>query len=129
MAVGKALNMGNFDLTSNTLLKYKNSPVKVLIKYSSYSSELERWFWGVGSKYWSKWDDNFYLVLLMGNDDQESYSFITLKPEEALYLFPLCSKNDGEKKINLRFYKSDGLLHLQEWQEYDVEKNIRKIEI
>ena len=45
-----------------------------------------------------------------------------------MHLFKECSESGDEKKINLRFKKSDGLPHLQEWQEYDVEKNIRKIE-
>lgn len=127
-AVGNALNRGNFKLVSNTVLEFLNSPSKVLCKYSSYSPEQDRWFWGVGRKYWSKWDDNSYLALLMGNEDQISYSFILLKPKEASYLFTKCSENAAEKKINLRFYKSDGLPHLQEWQEYDVEKNLRRIE-
>lgn len=126
--VGKALNWGKFKIISNTVLEFQNSPLKVLCKYSSYSPEQDRWFWGVGRKYWSEWDDNSYLALLMGKEDQVSYSFLLLKPKEALYLFTKCSEHGGEKKINLRFKKSDGLPHLQEWQEYDVEKNIRKIE-
>ena len=63
----------------------------------------------------------------MENEDHESYSFLLLEPKDALYLFTRCSESAGEKKINLRFYKSDGMLHLQEWQEYDVEKNTRRI--
>lgn len=127
-AVGKALNWGEFNLISKTVLEFQNSPSKVLCKYSSYSPEQNKWFWGVGRKYWSKWDDNSYLALLIENEDQASYSFLLLKPKEASYLFTKCSEHGGEKKINLRFYKSDGLPHLQEWQDYDVEKNIRKIE-
>lgn len=127
-AVGKALNWGEFKLISKTVLEFQNSPSKVLCKYSSYLPEQDRWFWGVGRKYWSKWDDNSYLSLLMENEDKASYSFLLLKPKEALYLFNKCGESGGEKKINLRSYKSDGLPHLQEWQDYDVKKNIRKIE-
>ena len=130
--VGKQLNMernwGKFELSSRSVLKFQNSPSKVLCKYSSYSTERERWFWGVGKKYWSKWDDNCYLALLMENEDQASYSFLLLTSNEAMRLFKGCSESGGEKKINLRTY-NDGLLHLQEWQEYDVKKNIREIEI
>jgi len=126
-AVGKALNWGKFRLVSNTVLEYLNSPQKVLCKYSSYSPEQDRWFWGVGHKYWSEWDDDSYLALLMGNKDQTSYSFLLLKPKEALCLFPKCSEHGGEKKINLRVYKSDGKLHFQEWQDYDVENNIQNV--
>lgn len=130
--VGKQLkreqNWGEFEFSSKSVLKFQNSPSKVLCKYSSYSTDPEKWFWGVGKKYWSKWDDNFYLALLMENEDQISYSFLLLKPKEAMRLFKDCSESGGEKKINLRKY-NDGLLHLQEWQDYDVKKNIRKIEI
>lgn len=128
-AVGEYLkrkqNWGEFN-RKNTVLEFQSSPSKVLCKYSSYSPELERWFWGVGKKYWSKWDDNFYLALLLENEDQASYSFLLLKPKEAMCLFKGCSESGGEKKINLRTY-NDGLLHLQEWQEYDVKKNIIKL--
>lgn len=127
-AVGRTLNWGDFKLISNSVLDFQNSPTKVLCKYSSYSHEQSRWFWGVSKKYWSEWDDDFYLALLMENENREGYSFLLLEPTEASYLFTRCSESNGEKKINLRFYKSDGRLHLQEWQEHDVKKNIREIE-
>ena len=63
----------------------------------------------------------------MENADQESYSFLLLEPKEAAHLFTKCSDSAGEKKINLRFYKSDGKLRLQEWQEHAVEENIKGI--
>lgn len=127
LAVGKMLKWGDFNLISNSILDFQNSQKKVLCNYSSYSIEYDRWFWGVSRKYWSEWDDNFYLALLMENKDKESYSFLFLQPEDALHLFPMCSESGSDKKINLRFYKSDGMLHLQEWKEYDVKKNTRKI--
>ena len=127
-AVGRTLNWGDFKLISNSVLDFQNSPTKVLCKYSSYSTEQNRWFWGVSQKCWSEWDDDFYLALLMENENQEGYSFLLLEPKEASHLFTRCSESSGEKKINLRFYKSDGGLHLQEWQEHDVKKNIRGIE-
>jgi len=124
---GKKLNWGNFRIISKTVLDFYESSKKVLCKYSSYSSELERWFWGVGQKYHSIWSDNWYLALLMENIDKKSYSYILLKPQEALDLFSHCSESNGEKKINLRLYKSDGKLHLQEWQEYNVEDNAQTL--
>ena len=127
-AVGKALGWGDFRLVSNTVLEFQNPRLRVLCKYSSYSPELDRWFWGVGRKYWSKWNENSYLALLMQNEDYQTYSFILLKSKDASILFTKCSESAGEKKINLRFYKSDCIPHFQEWQEYDVKKNIRKIE-
>lgn len=125
--VGQTLNWGDFHLVSNSILDFQNSPKKVLCKYSSYSPEQNRWFWGVSQKYWTEWDNNFYLALLMENADHESYSFLLLEPKDALYLFTKCSESAGEKKINLRFYKYDGMPHLQEWKDYDVEKNTRRI--
>ena len=50
-AVGRTLNWGDFHLISNSMLVFQNSPKKVLYKYSSYSSEQNRWFWGVSQKY------------------------------------------------------------------------------
>ena len=127
IAVGNTLNWGKFELITNSVIKFSNSEKKVLCNYSSYSPEQNRWFWGVSSKYWSNWGDNFYLALLMENEDRESHSFLLLQPNEASYLFTKCSESGGAKKINLRVYKNDDLLHLQEWQEYDVEKNIKTI--
>lgn len=127
-AVGRRLNWGDFKFISNSILDFHNSPTKVLCKYSSYSAEQSRWFWGVSRKYWSEWDDDFYLALLMENKNQDGYSFLLLEPKDASYLFTRCSESNGDKKINLRFYKSDGQLHLQEWQEHDVKKNIKEIE-
>ncbi|GBE14631.1 hypothetical protein BMS3Abin14_00677 [bacterium BMS3Abin14] len=126
-AVGKRLNWGDFKLISNSILDFHNSPTKVLCKYSSYSAEQNRWFWGVSQKYWSEWNDDFYLALLMENENQDGYSFLLLEPKEASYLFTRCSESNGEKKINLRFYKSDGRLLLQEWQEHDVMKKIKEV--
>ncbi len=127
-AVGRALNWGNFRLYSNSMLEYYNSDKKVLCKYSSYSSEYKRWFWGVASKYWKNWDNNTYLALLMENDDLENYSYLLLEPNDAKFLLTKkCSESNGEKKINLRFYTSGGKYHLQEWQEYSVEKNTKDI--
>ena len=126
-AVGRTLNWGDFHLITDSLLDFRNSPKKVLCKYSSYSSEHNSWFWGVSRKYWTEWDDNFYLALLMENEDHESYSFLLLEPKVASHLFTKCSESAGEKKINLRFYKSDGSPHLSKLQNYDVEKNTRRI--
>ena len=128
LAVGKKLNWGDFHISSNSIIDFQNSPKKILCNYSSYSSDYNRWFWGVSKKYWSEWDDNFYLALLMENEDKQSYSFLLLEPKDAIHLFPLCSESGGDKKINLRLYKSDSLLHLQEWQEYDVKKNTIRID-
>ena len=112
----------------NTVLEFHNSESKVLCKYSS-KSENGTWFWGVGIKYWSEWDDNNYLALLMENEDQVSYSFLFLKSKDAIRLFERCGEdNRGEKKINLRLYK-DGRLHFQDWQDYDVRNDIRKIKL
>ena len=131
-AIGKYLtqnlNWGKFKLRSEATLEFQNSSSTVLCKYSSYSPELHRWFWGVGYKYWSQWDDNCSLALLADSRDGASCSLLFLESKEAMCLFKKCSESGGEKKINLRTYKSDGLLHLQEWKEYDVAKNIKKLE-
>ncbi len=127
LRVGKNLNWGDFKLISKSLLMFNTSGKKVLCKFSSYSQEGKNWFWGIPYKYWSNWDDNSYLVLLMENEDQVSNSFILLYPKEASILFENCSESGGDKKISLKSFKSDGLLHIQEWKEYDVEKNIQKM--
>ncbi len=125
-AVGTALDWGNFRL-SGSVLDFHDSQKKVLCKYSSYSPDQDRWFWGVSRKHWRQWDNHFHLALLMENKDHESYSVLILDPKDALNLFTKCSESGGEKKINLRFYKSDGMLRLQEWQEYDVKKHTLRI--
>ncbi|HOE03111.1 MAG: hypothetical protein WCZ01_02415 [Candidatus Neomarinimicrobiota bacterium] len=64
-SVGKNLNWGTFQIISKTVLEFHDSSKKVWSKYSSYSSDLEIWFWVVSLKYYSIWDDNWYLALLI----------------------------------------------------------------
>ena len=127
LAFGKSLQWGNFVLESNSVLNFNKNGKKVLCKYSSFSKEQGRWFWGVPLKHWSNWDDNFFLALIMENQDLNGYSYLLLNPKEAKHLFPMCSESNQEKKINLRIYKEDAKLHIQEWQEYDVENKISNL--
>lgn len=124
LAVGKSLNWGSHKLSSASLLIFNNGERRILCKYSSFSTDQNRWFWGVSSKYWSEWKDNDYLALIMENDDLETYSFLLINPNDARKLFTKCSESNGEKKINLRFYKGDGKMHFQEWQDFVVRDKI-----
>ncbi|NQV15675.1 hypothetical protein HQ531_09480 [bacterium] len=122
--VGESLDWGKPNLSGSSVLTFSESVNHVLCKYSSFSEEQRRWFWGVSRRYWSEWDANDYLALLMENEDQSSYSFLLLNSKEALTLFDKCSESGGEKKINLRHYINDGKFHLQEWQDIQIQSRI-----
>lgn len=126
LLVGKNLNWGDFEIREESVLYYRDEGKKVLCKYSSFSTEQKRWFYGVPERYWSDWDDNFYLAFILGgtNDDDR---FLLLKPSDAITLFDKCSLSHGERKINLRIYQSDGKIHIQEWREYEVENHLVQI--
>jgi len=125
LAVGKSLNWGKFSLSSNTMLNFFEGNKKVLCKYSSYSEQNKGWFWGVGQKYLDNWDDYTYLALAMENDNKKNYSVLIIKPNDAFSLLNnRCSESNNEKKINLRFFNNEGKYLLQEWKEYDVDKNL-----
>lgn len=59
---------------------------------------------------------------------QENFEQGILWPELLIQLNP-SFESGGEKNINLRFYKSDGMLHIQEWQDFDVKGKINKISV
>ncbi len=128
LLVGKSLNWGKPNLMGSSVLTFPGSEKRVLCKYSSFSGEQRRWFWGVSKRYWIDWRNTDQLALLLQNEDLESYSYILLTSKEASELFTMCSESNGEKKINLRQYSADGKLHLQEWQEFDAESRITSID-
>ena len=131
LAIGNSLNWGTFRKIGDSLLQFENSNKKVLCKYSSFSTDHSRWFWGVANKYWTNWDNNFYLALIMENDNLKEFSYLLLNPSESKTLFSRdeISESNGEKKINLRLYKSDNKFHLQEWFEFDVEGKIKPLKL
>ena len=131
LAVGKSLDWGTFRIIGDSLLQFENGNKKVLCKYSSFSTEHYRWFWGVSKKYWTNWDENFYLALIMENENLKEFSYLFLNPSESNTLFSRdkISENNGEKKINLRLYKSDNKFHLQEWFEFNIEGKIKPLKL
>jgi len=128
LLVGKSLNWGNPNLMGSSVITFPNSDKRVLCKYSSFSGEQRRWFWGVSKKYWKEWLKTDHLALLLQNEDLDTYSYLLLTSEEGSKLFAMCSESNGEKKINLRQYSADGKLHLQEWQEFDAESRVSRID-
>jgi len=124
IAIGKSLNWKNYRLVTESVLKNSQDNKRVLCKYSSYSPDLDRWFWGIPEKYWKNWDEDFSLALILENDDQKGYSFLLLTADEVQHLIPKCSfDGKNEKKINFRYYKNDNRPHIQEWQEFNVKEH------
>lgn len=100
---------------------------RLTLKYSSYSEDQKRWFWGV--RHWREWEDSDSLVLIMQDDRKPDFplAYLVIESQEARNLFAHCSVSKGEKKINMRLYARDGKIKLQEWQSFDVEGRIRHI--
>jgi hypothetical protein len=114
-------------VTKNSQLFFPDNNKKVLLVYSSFQENAKKWFWGVSGKYWKNWTSDDYLALVFEDQNRETYSFILLNASQAKSLFEKCSENAEAKKINARIYKSDNKPHLQEWVEFDFEKNVREL--
>ena len=127
LEVGESLNWGDFQLESQSILRFNKLDKSVICKYSSFSYHYKKWFWGVSYNLWNSWNDNTYLALIMENEDLISYSFILLNPENSTTLFSKCSESDGEKKINLRCH-SDGYFYMQEWKDFPIQENLNNLE-
>ena len=119
-------NWGSFSLRNRSLLDFGNK--RILCKYSSFSEGQRKWFWGVSKIYWNEWQDTDYLALIL-EDGIGGYSYLLFKSEEARRLFKNSSESNGEKKISMRIYADDDKPHLQDWQSFDVEGRMRKLNI
>jgi hypothetical protein len=119
-------NWGSFSLKGRSLLDFGDK--RILCKYSSFSEGQRKWFWGVSKIYWGDWQDTDYLALIL-EDGIEGYSYLLFNSEEARRLFNNCSvsKDGTEKKISMRIYADDDKPHLQDWQSFDVEGRMRKL--
>lgn len=127
LEVGKSLNWGDFYLESQSVLRFNILDKSILCKYSSFSHYQKHWFWGVSYNMWNNWNENFYLALILENEDLISYSFILLNPKDSITLFSKCGDSGGDKKINLRYF-SDGCLYLQEWKKFPILENLTNLE-
>jgi len=119
-------NWGSFSLKGRSLLDFGSK--RILCKYSSFSQGQAKWFWGVSKKHWNDWQDTDYLALIL-EDGIKGYSYLLFNSEEARRLFNICSasKDGNEKKISMRIYADDDKPHLQDWQSFDVEGRMRKL--
>ena len=114
----------------NSQLVFPSTGKRVLCKYSSFDQRNSHWFWGVSTRYWTNWGPHDYLALIMENEDNDGYSFLLLKPEEASTLLDKCGESkNGEKKINLRLYMKDGEIRFQEWKDFDLKDRIKPLPI
>ncbi|MCI0696072.1 hypothetical protein L0337_29240 [candidate division KSB1 bacterium] len=129
LSVGELLKQewGEFRIEGDSRLLFPISGKRVLCKYSYFQEEQTRWFWGVSEKHWKNWTDYDHLVLALENQGHDGYSFLLLNSLQAKTLFEKCSESGGAKKMNIRLYKSDGRIHLQEWFEFPLENTIKPL--
>lgn len=119
---------GEFHREGDSMLVFLHDYRRVLCKYSSFSREQSKWFWGVSGKYWTKWKPQHYLALIRENEDGPDYSFVLLNSRESEILFERCSESNGEKKIDMRIYE-DGETRLIEFKELDVKDRIKPLRL
>jgi hypothetical protein len=132
IAVGRSLEnkWGKFYQKGRSQLVFKTCGMKVLCRFSCNIKDESRWFWGVSKKYWANWDQNDNLALVMIQKGQRNSSYLLLNSQESLILFKKCSESKlGEKKINMRFAKSNGRVHIQEWQELDLKDRLKPLNL
>lgn len=120
---------GQFHWEGNSQLVFPNASKSVLCAYSSFYKKDARWFWGVSPKYWTNWEPQHYLALIMENEDGRSYSFILLDSRDVRVLLDRCGESDGHKKINMRIYKRDGEKRFIEWKEFEIEDRMKPLQL
>jgi len=112
---------------SGSQFVFKPSGKRFLVKYSSYSRDHDRWFWGVSSNYWTDWGAKDHLVLILENEVGQGYSYLLLNPQQSKELLKNCSESNGEKKINMRMYETYREVRLQELQELIIKNMINPL--
>jgi hypothetical protein len=118
---------GPFALERHSLLNFGKR--RLLCKYSSFSHDQSKWFWGISKIYWSDWRDDDHLALILENEDSGGYSYLLFSAQEAQRLLKQCSESNGEKKISMRIAVDDNKPYLQEWRNFDVGGRIRELKI
>jgi len=122
-------NWGEFHKKEPSQLIFPNIEKRVLCKYSSFDNKQSKWFWGVPQTYWANWKPEDCLALILENEDGKSYSYLLLDAEESITLFDKCSVSKREKKINMRYYMTDGEIRIQEWQNFDITNRITPLRL
>ena len=127
LSLGNSLktSWGSFDLKGQSVLDFGDK--RIICKYSSFSEDQLKWFWGVSKIYWENWQDTDYLALILENDDKDGFSYLLFNADEARRLLNECVEVDGDKKISMRIYADNGKTHLEKWRSYSVEDRMGKI--
>lgn len=108
---------GDYKSLKGYLYKFSNGK-KILTVYSSLNND--RWWFGVSELYWSNWDDDTYLAILMR--DGKRCEFVLLNPSVSKKLLgKIEAVMDNQKKINVRI-PSSGKIYIQEWQDFPFEQ-------
>ena len=97
---------------------------KVVTFYSSLNHG--RWWYGVGKNYWDNWDKNSYIVLLMR--DSKICEYFMLNPKDSKTLLSKIKEDQQGKKHIVIYLPSIGKRYLQQWQEYQLEGKIVKLD-
>lgn len=123
-AVEKHLNeiWGKLSVEGSWYKSQKNNE-KILTIYSDLHND--KWFYGIMKDYWSNWDSDSYLAIIMRDGNYCSY--IILTPDEVIQLFSRINQStDNQKKFNIRI-PSTGKIYIVPWSEFPFEKRILNI--
>lgn len=113
---------GNYKSLKGYLYEFGNGN-KVVTVYSKFNGD--RWFYGVSKLYWSNWDENTYLAILMR--DGKNCCYVLLNPTVSKKLLDKIEPvKDSQKKINV-YLPSSGKIYIQEWQDFPFERKIAKL--
>jgi hypothetical protein len=108
---------GDYKSLKGYLYRFENGN-KILTVYSSLNND--RWWFGVSELYWSNWDENTYLAILMR--DEKKCECVLLNPRVSQKLLDKIEPvKDNQKKINVRI-PSAGKIYIQEWQDFPFEQ-------
>ena len=106
-------------LAGISLFKFSNGN-KFLTLYSSLN--YDRWFYGVSEQYWGNWDEETYMVLLLG--DGSKCDYVILNPKESQELLRrIQPAKDKQKKINIKI-PSLGNEYIQEWRNFPLAQRV-----
>ena len=113
---------GEYKSIKGYLYQFENGN-KALTLYSSLNND--RWWYGISESYWSNWDQNTHLVLLMR--DNKKIDFVLMGPEQSNRLLDVIEPvKDNQKKINVRI-PSTGKIYIQEWESFPFQEKIKSL--
>ena len=121
--------LGDFYYENTTKIVFPDSGKNIFCICSSFYEEESKWFWGIPKKYWTNWQNNDLLALVLQNETG-GYSFILLTSQEAKALIDKLGMDKYQnKKINMRIYKEDDEVRFEKDKRFDVKNRMKTLKI